>query len=74
MKEQVDEMLRDDIFQPSKSPWVSPMVLVQMKNGILDFCVNYRRLNKITKKNVYPLPHTAGALNSDSTAQSTFHQ
>lgn len=46
-------MLRDDIIQPSKSPSASPVVLVKNKGGTQRFCLDYRRLNKITKKDVY---------------------
>lgn len=56
IRQQVKEMLDDDIIQPSKSPWASPVVLVKKKDGTLRFCVDYRRLNKVTKKDVYPLP------------------
>ena len=54
-------MLRDDIMQPSKSPWASPVVLMK-KDGTLRFCVDYPRLKKIMKKDVYPLPRIDDAL------------
>jgi hypothetical protein len=36
--------------------WVLLMVLRLKKNGKLSICVNYKTLNKVTKKNRYPLP------------------
>lgn len=53
---QVKEMLRDDVIQPSTSPWASPVVLVKKKDQSLRFCIDYRRLNSVTKRDVYPLP------------------
>lgn len=32
------------------------MVLVRKKNGRIRFCVDYRKLNEVTKKDSYPLP------------------
>lgn len=52
----VREMLEQGIIKPSESPWCSPVVLVRKKTGKLRFCVDYRRLNEVTKKDSYPLP------------------
>ena len=53
---QLQDMQAAGIIQPSKSPWASPIVLVQKKNGSHRFCVDYRESNYVTKKNTFPLP------------------
>ena len=53
---QVKEMLQNGIVSPSKSPWGSPVVLAKKSDGTWRFCVDYRGLNKVTRKDAYPLP------------------
>ena len=50
------EMLQKDVIQPSASPWASPVVFVQKKGGTMRFCIDYRKLNSVTRKDAYPLP------------------
>eukprot|EP00253_Pinus_taeda_P008680 PITA_08680 len=43
------------IYPISDSEWVSPLVLVPKKNGKWRICVDYKELNKATKKYHFPL-------------------
>ena len=56
VEDMIHDMLKSNVIKPSQSPWASPIVLVAKKDGSTRFCVDYRKLNTVTKKDVYPLP------------------
>lgn len=60
---EVTDMLKLGVIQPSNSPWSSPILLVTKKNGELRACFDGRKLNSVTIKDAYPLPHIDSILN-----------
>ena len=68
MKEYLEEHLKKGYIIPSDVPYVSLVLFAKKPGGGWRFCVDYRKLNAITKKDRYPLPlieetlaHLAGA-------------
>ncbi len=51
--EEVQEMLRLGVIEPSRSPWSSPIVMVPKPDGTLRFCSDFRRVNEVSG---YPMP------------------
>ena len=56
MSRLIQDILTEGVIEPSSSAWSSPVVLVVKKDGGLRFCIDYQRLNDVTKKDCYPLP------------------
>ena len=57
-------MLESGVIRCSQSPWCNAVVLVQKKDGSLQFCIDFCCLNACTKKDSYPLPRIQEALES----------
>jgi transposase InsO family protein len=58
------EMENNRVIQKSESAWASPIVLAPKKDGTLRFCVDFRAVNDITRKDAYPLPRIDDILES----------
>ena len=50
-------MVEAKIIRPSRSPWSSPVVVVGKKDKSRRICVDYRKLNKITQTEKWPIPY-----------------
>ena len=69
VKQMLDDMLSKEVIEPAAGPWSSPIVLVPKKDGSIRFCVDFRRLNSLTKKDAQPLPRIDDTLDALSVAR-----
>ena len=57
VQDEVKSMLEMQVIEPSESPYASPVVLVKKKDGTNRFCVDFRKLNRITIFDAEPMPN-----------------
>ena len=65
----MDEYLEKGWIRPSCSPYGTPIVFIRKKTGELRMTVDYRALNRQTKKDVYLLPRIDDLLDKLSHAR-----
>ncbi len=56
LRQQLDDWLCHDVIELADSPWSSNLVTVKKKGGKIRWCVDWRRLNEVTKKDSWPMP------------------
>ncbi len=62
-------MITHGVIEPAHGPWASPIILVKKKDGTKRFCVDFRRLNEVTRKDAQPLPRIDDTLDALSAAR-----
>ncbi|GBG90268.1 hypothetical protein CBR_g50446 [Chara braunii] len=62
LRAQLDDLFEKGWIRPSSSPYDAPVLFVRKKNKDLRLCINYRKLNAQTVKNVGPLSRIDGLL------------
>ena len=64
LKSLLDDLLAKGIIRESCSAWASPIVLVSKKDGSTRLCVDYRKMNAVTKPDAFPLPRIDDTIDS----------
>jgi len=60
----LDDMQQTGVTEPCTSEWASPVCLVKKPDGSYRFCIDYRRVNAVNRKDGYPIPNIQDALDS----------
>ena len=63
MEIEIQDMLDLGVIEPSISPYSSPIVLVPKKDGSVGFCIDFRKLNKVTEFDAEPMPNMEEIIN-----------
>ena len=61
---ELEKLKRRGVIKPSTSPWAAPLVMVRIHCGVPRMCLDYRRLNAVTKDVAYSIPHTQDCLDA----------
>lgn len=57
IEEETAKMLEMGVIEPSDSPYASPIVIVKKSDGSNRFCIDFRRLNRVTVFDAEPIPN-----------------
>ena len=69
MQEEIMYMISRGLITPCISEWSSPVTLVPKPDGSFRFCVDYRKVNSLSKSDTYPLPRVDACIDAIGSAK-----
>lgn len=69
VKKYLEDNLSKGFIEPSQSPFAAPILFVKKADGGLRFCIDFRKLNFLSRKDRYPLPLIDETLSRLATAK-----
>lgn len=69
VQEEVNHLLEIGVIEEAMSAWSSPVVLVAKECGANRLCVDYRKVNRVTKTDAYPIPRLEDCIDQVGRAQ-----
>ena len=64
IEKEIEGLLANGLIEKSTSPWSFPVVVVGKKDGSQRLCIDFRKLNDITKMDSWPMPDITDLLDS----------
>ena len=62
VKKFLEDNLKKDFIETNSAPCSSPIMLAVKPGSVIRFCIDYQKLNELTKKDAYPIPLIAETL------------
>lgn len=69
VREELAYMMEIGAIQPGLSEWSSPLVIVRKPDGSLRLCIDFRKLNNVTRTDAYPIPRPEDCIDRIGKAQ-----
>ncbi|XP_068221744.1 uncharacterized protein [Palaemon carinicauda] len=69
VRQEIKYMLDNGLIVPSESDWCSPIVLVKKEDGSDRLCIDFRKVNSVTKQSNFPLPRIEDCLDKIGNAK-----
>ena len=69
MKKEIDYILSNVIIEPSHSEWSSPCLLVDKGDGWYRLCIDFRKVNLVTKADSYSVPRIEDCIDKVGSSQ-----